>query len=125
MAGGRQSRKWDQAVAALLESATIAEAAAKAKISLRTLMAWLKESAFLRLYRDARRQIVEASVARLQRASGKAVRRLVHNLRCGNPAAENAAARLILDHAVGGVELLDLVQRVEELEARMTKGGAP
>ena len=62
--------------------------------------------------------MVESAVARLQKASGRAVRRLVHNLRCGVPAAENTAARIILEHAIGGVELLDLVQRVEDLEER-------
>jgi hypothetical protein len=116
--GSQLSRKQEQAIAALLELPTIDRAADKVGVSEKTLRNWLKVPEFLTAYRDARRQVVEESVALLQRLAAVGVTALHRNLTCGKPAVEVSAACAILDRSLRGVELLDLVERVEELERR-------
>jgi hypothetical protein len=100
----------------LLSEPTIEAAATRAGISEPTLWRWLADPAFQRRYRDARRQVVEHAVSGLQRASGEAVDTLRRNLTCGVPAAEISAAKSIMDFSLKAVELVDLAERVEELE---------
>jgi hypothetical protein len=114
--GEKQSRKREQAIAALLSEPTVEAAAKKAKVADRTLRGWLKDPAFTRDYRAARRQIVEGAVSRIQQATVVAVLTLHRNLNCGNPGTEVRAAQVILEHSTKAVELWDLEQRVEELE---------
>src|SRR5262245_51915165 len=117
MPGGRKSnRKREEALAALLSTTSIEKAAQKAGLSERTLHNWLADPEFLGAYRDARRQVVEGAVTRLQKAAGAAVRCLKRNLTCGNAGAEIRAALGILDHAVKAVEVMDLAQQLAELK---------
>src|SRR5262245_25079799 len=113
------NRKQEALIAALLTEPTHAAAAAKAGVSEATLHRWLHLPAFQAAYRQARRGIVEAAIGRLQRATGKAVEALERNLTCENPGHEIRASLGILDHAVKAVELLDVIERVEELERLM------
>jgi hypothetical protein len=113
---GNQERKQELTIAALLTERTIEDAAAKVGVAFRTLKRWLADPGFLTAYRDARRRVVEAVVGQLQAASAKAVQALVVNLECESPAARNTAARVILEMAVKGVELADVLQRLEALE---------
>jgi hypothetical protein len=85
--GCKLGRKQEAAIAALLTERTHADAAAKAGISEATLARWLRVPAFIVAYRAARLRVVEAAIARLQRATGAAVRALTRNLRCGFPSA--------------------------------------
>src|SRR5262249_31641139 len=41
------------------------------------------------------------------------------NLSCGNPSAEIAAAKAILDNGLRGVEVADLAERIGQLEQRL------
>jgi hypothetical protein len=114
--GDKRSRRQELAIAALLCQPTLDKAAQAAGISPRTLKGWLTEPTFQATYREARRRTVEQAIGQLQRACGKAVRALVKNLACDNPAARNAAAKAILEQAVKGVELADVLERLERLE---------
>jgi hypothetical protein len=114
--GEKLTRKQEQAIAALLAEPTVAAAAKAAQVGAATLRRWLARPAFRAAYRAARRAVVEAAVGQLQRAAGEAVAALRRNLACGTPAAENGAAKAILEHSLKAVELLDLAERVEELE---------
>jgi hypothetical protein len=118
--GEKLSRKQEQAVIALLSEPTIEAAARKAGVSYRTLKSWLTRPEFQAAYRDARRQLVEQSVAWLQRTALQAAATLRRNLRCGKPAAEIAAAVAILDRALKGIDVLDHEARLGELERRLT-----
>jgi hypothetical protein len=60
---------------------------------------------------------VEAAIGRLQHAAAAAVDALARNLTCGTPAVEVGAARTVLDQAIKAIELIDLAERVEALEA--------
>ena len=126
---GKRPRQEEAAIAALLSEPTIAEAAQKAGISKSTLLRWLAAPEFKARYRGARRSVVEGAIGRLQQASTQAVDALVRNLTCGTPAVEVGAARSILDQSVKAIELVDLAERVEQLEqaselaAEREKGG--
>jgi hypothetical protein len=117
--GEKLARKKEQAIAALLTAPSITEAAAAAGVAEKTLRLWLLDRDFLAGFREARRQVVETAIARLQHASYKAVDALERNLNCGHPGSEIRAALGILDKAISAVELMDLAGRVEDLEANV------
>jgi transposase-like protein len=114
--GEKLSRKKNAAIAALLTQPTITAAAKDVGIDESTLRRWLKEPTFKREFRAAREDVVETAVGRLQQCAGKAVEALERNLASGHPAHEIRAALGILGHAIEAIELLDLVERVGELE---------
>jgi hypothetical protein len=122
--GSKRAQQEDAALVALLSAPTITEAASQAGIGEATLYRWLADPAFRARHREARRQVVEHAVCALQHATSTAVATLERNLTCGAPASEIAAAKAVLDFAVKGVELVDLADRVEQLEqaAAVQKG---
>ena len=110
------SAKQEKALSALLTEKTLSNAAAKADVSDVTLWRWLKDDVFRAEYRRLRRDAVEQSAAQVQTATSEAVETLRRNLSCGNPSAENAAAKMILEHAAKSVEILDVIERLEIIE---------
>jgi hypothetical protein len=120
----KSNRKQEALIAALLTEPTHAAAAVKAGISEATLHRWLRLPDFQTAFREARRRIVETAIGRLQQAAGKAVDTLERNLGCGHAGNEIRAALGVLDHAVKAIELLDLVERVDELERLMKESRA-
>src|SRR5215468_791761 len=66
-------RKQEALIAALLTEPTHAAAAVKAGVSEATLYRWLTFPAFRAAYRQARRELVEGAVGRIQAATGQAV----------------------------------------------------
>jgi hypothetical protein len=94
----------EKALAALLESSSITEAAQSCELSEKTLRRYLEDKEFSDEYAAARRQIVEAAVSALQNAANEAVETLRRNLTCDNPQAEIRAAQLILDNVFGNSE---------------------
>jgi hypothetical protein len=116
--GEKLSRKQDLAILALMTEPTQADAARKVGVSPRTMKNWMADPTFQSAYRAARRQLVEQSVAWLQRSMLQAAATLRRNLKCGRPAAEIAAAVAILDRAFKGIDVLDHEERLAELERR-------
>lgn len=119
--GEKQSRKKEQALAALLESSTVEAAAKRAGIGVATLYRWLREPKFKESYREARSAVLESAIAHLQQITSDAVVTLKRNLKAKQAFAQITAARLILDYALRGQELLDLGERVEKLEALLSE----
>jgi hypothetical protein len=118
MPGGKKiSKAQERAIAALLAEATIRAAAARAKVSERTLKNWLKLPAFAAEYRLARQRVVEQAIGILQTASIQAVAALVKNLNCGRPAVEVSAANSLLERSTAAIEQFDVLSRLEALEA--------
>jgi hypothetical protein len=117
----------ERTIVALLSSATQAEAAAKVGIGVATLGRWLRTEPFRSAYREARRAVVEHAVARLQQATGRAVDVLEELLTSQHAPTKARAALGILTHAHRGSELIDLMERLEQLESilaeRTTHGG--
>ena len=109
----------ERAIVALLSEPSIEAAAKTADVSDVTIWRWMKLPEFRAKLRDARRAVVEGAIGRLQQTATEAVETLRRNLTCGTPAVEVRAATAILDQAIKAVELFDVVERVEQLEARV------
>jgi len=109
----------ERAIVALLSEPSIEAAAKTSDVSDVTIWRWMKQPDFRAKLRDARRAVVEGAIGRLQQAATEAVTTLQRNLTCGTPAVEVRAATAILDQAIKAVELFDVVERVEQLEARL------
>src|SRR5262245_36688187 len=116
-AKGRHVR--EQAVAALLSERTVAAAAQKAGIGLRTLQRWLQQSGFQALYREARHRALEQSLARLQVLTGGAVSALDGALQSPDDRVRVRAALGVLAQAVHAAQQFDLAERLDALEARL------
>jgi hypothetical protein len=110
----------EKAIICLLSSPSIAKAAEKAEVSERAVRNWLRDETFLKAYRVSRRTIYEQSVARLQRAAGRAVRTLVDCLKTGNRVSDRIrAAVAILSLGSEGIRQWDVQQQLIELERLM------
>jgi DNA-binding MurR/RpiR family transcriptional regulator len=116
--GSKYPQKREQAVAALLAHSTIGEAAGAVGVSEVTMWRWLQEEEFQTAYREAKKQIVQQAVTRIQQVTGEAVDTLREiMLDPKKPATSRVtAARTILNMAVKAVELDDLERRIEEIE---------
>jgi hypothetical protein len=96
--------KQEVLIAALLTEPTHAAAAVKAGVSEATLHRWLLLPEFQAAYRQARRQLVEGAVGRVQAATGQAVDTLLAVAKDGKKDADRVrAAVALLDHAFRGL----------------------
>jgi len=122
--GEKLGRKQEEAIAALLSHRNIEEAARAAGVGTRTLIRWLKLPEFGREYRQARREAVHQSVARMQQATGAAATIVMKLMTDPNvPAAVRLrAAECVFDRAIKGIELEDIEARVAALEATTVSG---
>jgi ACT domain-containing protein len=116
----KQTNK-EKALIALLKNPSITRAAKNSGLSEETLYRYLRDKEFVSEYRAARRLTVENAVAELQGAANEAVETLKKNLHCENPAVEIRAAQIILDNALKGVEMIDILERLEKLEDELEK----
>ena len=113
------TRRQECAIGALLCERTHEMAAKKSGVSAATLRRWLRLPAFRSAYREARRAAVESAIGQLQQATTEAVEALRRNIKCGAAGHEIRAALGILDHAVQGIELMDLLEEVENVKAQV------
>ncbi len=111
--------KHEQALAALLAHPTVADAAKAARVSQATLWRYMRDPAFSARYADARADVTKHFIMRLQADSTKAAKILIDIAEDTNaPAsARVSAARTIIEGALKGAELHDLMSRVEAIEA--------
>ncbi len=116
--GEKLSRKQEAAIAALLSHGTVKAAALACGVSEATLWRWMQLPEFQTRYRAARRLVVETAIAQLQSDCTKAARVLIEVAedKAAPASSRVAAARTILEQAVGGIELVDLQERIEHLE---------
>ncbi len=117
------SLKQQKAVAALLDSRTIAAAARAAQISERTLYRWLSQDAFRDEVKHARRAAVAQATARLQNLSSSAVETLEQMLNDSvqPTVARVGAVRTALQYAYRASEVDDLADRLDALEKENPK----
>lgn len=116
--------KQERTIAALLAHATVESAAVAAGVGERSVYRWLREERFRAAYDEARRQALQDALRRLQAVAGQAVdalREIVAD-EAVRPAERVSAARVVLDFAVRGSELLDVEERLAALEARAKTG---
>jgi len=111
-------RKQEAVIAALLTERTLADAAAKAGIGEATLQRWLRDKAFVKAFRAARRDLLESALTALQATTGEAIDALKRNLRCGHGGTEVKAASTVLSTIFKTVEFIDgtaILDEVDEL----------
>lgn len=118
--GAKLHSKREAAIVALLQTGSIEEAAEQTGVSVSTLSRWMKREEFQTRYRAARQRTFEAGLSRLQALISHAITTLKRNLDCGRPMAEIRAASAILTHATAGAELLDVLDRLTDLERKVT-----
>lgn len=111
----KQTNK-EKALKALLESNSIRDAAKACGLSEETLYRYLRDKDFKAEYRDARRQTVETALGQIQRLTAEAAETLARNLFCENPAVEVRTAQIIIENALKGVEITDIIERLETIE---------
>ena len=104
------ARKQEAVIAALLTEPTYAMAAAKAGVSESTVYKWLRQPAFCKAFRAARRELVDNAMGRVQAATGHAVDTLVQIATHGRRDSDRIrAAAALFSHALRGLEDADLL----------------
>ncbi len=111
----------EKALTALLESASITDAAKGCGLSEKTLRRYLEDAEFQKEFRAARRVVFEQNIVRLQSLHAGAVDTLERNLNCENPSVEVRAAQIIIEGNRKDFETLDILERLEKLEDEHSK----
>ncbi len=106
----------EKALNALLESASVSEAATKCGLNAKTLRRYLSDAEFQNEFRAARRVVFEQNIIRLQSLHAGAVDTLERNLNCENPSTEVRAAQIVIESTRKDFETLDVLHRLEVLE---------
>jgi hypothetical protein len=117
--GQKLSRHGARVLAALLQHPTVTEAAKASGISERSIFRWLQRKDFHEQYKAAQRAVVDDAIGELQAATKEAVATLWRNLSCGNHASEVRAAQIILERSFKAIEIEELQERIERLEAML------
>lgn len=96
----------EKALAALVASPTVAEAAKSAGVSERTMYRYLDESEFAEAYKEAMKKVTDEAAARLVRSMGPAVQTLEEICEDGEapPYARVQAANSLLSHALRAID---------------------
>jgi hypothetical protein len=120
--GEKRTRKQEQLIAALLSHPTIEAAAKSVGISDATAWRWMKTTEFQAAYRQARREAMRQTTARLQEAAAEAVDALREVQRSGeSESARVSAARTILEQSIKAADLEDVQMRLEGLEKALAE----
>ena len=122
MKGGENIEpKKENALAALLSSATREEAAAKAGCTKRTIINYLKDPEFLQRYERAHSDLVTVATQQIQRSLAPAISTLQSIAEDENAGlnARVSAAKGLLEYGIRLAELNDIYRRIEELEGRL------
>jgi hypothetical protein len=119
--GTKFGRKKEQAIAALLSSRNLEQAAETAGIGVTTLRRWMRNAQFKKEYLQARREGLAQATARLQQSSGPAAATLLKLMVDPGmpPAIRLRAADYVLKHGIKTLQDDDLEARL----AQLAKGG--
>ncbi len=113
--GQKFTCKQESLIAALLTEPTYAAAAAKAGVSRATVYRWMQQPSFREAHRNARRELVEAAMGRIQAATGPAVETLLDVALGGKRDADRVRAAVALfDRAFRGLDDADLLHDSRE-----------
>ena len=122
--GKTKRHKKEEAIVALLHGRTIQEAALDCGLGYRTLKTWMASEWFRTAYRAAKRQLLDSTINQLRAVSGQGVAVLqeIANNPDSPATARVSAARAIVELTLKAVEIQDILERLESLEAAMMKG---
>jgi hypothetical protein len=110
------SRRHETVIVALLANPTIKAAAAAAGVNESTVWRLMQREDFQKAYRGAQEKALDGALGTLQGAAAEAVATLQRNLKCGVPAAEVGAAKVLLDFTLKAREQFGLGDRLKTLE---------
>jgi hypothetical protein len=114
---GKPGRKGgDALMLALAMGSSIPVAARKAKVGVSTAYRRMEDPAFREEVRRARDDLLEQAVAKLVNAACQAVDTLTENLRDESAGVRNKAAATILANMIQGVQMTEILRRLESLE---------
>jgi hypothetical protein len=109
--GQKLTSRQEALIAALLTEPTYATAATKAGVGETTLYRWMHLPAFRAAYRQARRELVDGAIGRIQAGTGVAVEALIEVARHGRRDGDRVrAAVAVLEHAFRGLADADVLQ---------------
>jgi hypothetical protein len=108
----------DALVLALATGLSVPQAAKRAKIGMTSAYRRLEDPAVRAAVKKARDDILGQAIAKLVNASCQAVDVLTENLKADDPNVKLKAAAAILQNMIAGVQLTELVHRLEALERR-------
>jgi|ERR1041384_828826 transposase-like protein len=119
------TRRQEAALLAMIEPSSdgsplsLSEISKNVGVNPSTLWRWrTQDELFKRKYRQMRRGLVEANIARLQSLMDKAISTLEKNLDSGNRPSEVRAAVTIVRQSIEGVDQLDYDERISKLERK-------
>jgi hypothetical protein len=109
--GQKLTSKQEALIAALLTEPNHAAAAIKAGVGKTTLYRWMRLPEFRAAYRQARRELVEGAIGRIQAGTGKAVEALLDVACNGRRDGDRVRAAIaLLEHAFRGIADADVLQ---------------
>jgi|SRR5262252_6163782 len=119
---GSKRRRYEDAIAALLQTVSVYDAARQIGLSQTTLLKWMREPVFIAAYADARKQIVDAAIARVQRLCAKAATKLEETLDDPDttPAIRIQACKLTFDMSLKALELAEITERLQRIEEHLS-----
>ena len=105
--GNKLNAKHERAILALLETPCLGTAAEKAGVDVSTLRHWRKKPEFREALEEARGEVFDGALCRLQAGVGKAVDALLAVLEDENAKGSEriSAARTVLDHGYRAEEV--------------------
>lgn len=116
-----KTRAYEAAISALLSSSTLSEAARKAGVSKRTLIRWLQEPDFRKLYMEAKANVLKTATSILMRNAGRAAQTLeeiFESRPVPHQGARVGAAVHTLRLAMDAFVLENLEERIRKLEGQ-------
>lgn len=110
--------KQQKALAALLSCANLTDAAKASNLGQRTLFRYLRTPHFAEAYQTARHELVQNSIAQLQKLSATAVTALekVFTEGYAKPSVQVRAAEVVLNLSLRSIEIESIESRLAALE---------
>jgi hypothetical protein len=116
----RLTPRQEKAIIALIQHPSTEQAATVAGVNARTVRRWLTEPAFVAAYLEARRQVFDEGLKRLEIALPKAVAILTDAMENSTDQARRLrAANHLLRYALKAHELLDLGRQLSEIQEQL------
>jgi hypothetical protein len=113
--------KQNRALASLLAGGDYLEAAAAADVERRTIYRWMENPTFYDVLLRRKTQAIDAASVRLAGGMDKAIGVMLRIMEDDGaaPSIQLRAAHYYLSHALRVIELADILQRIEAIEARL------
>jgi hypothetical protein len=113
------TRRQLQVLPYLLACPTYEEAARQAHVSVKQIYCWLKISAFKTELDRKRKEIIEEAINKLKYNTTRAADTLVSLLSHSNPTIQRGVANDLLNHVAKFIELHEIEERIQFLEAKV------